>query len=247
MKNHKGITTIELLAILIIISIIALIAVPTVNTLIRNTENRAIEASLINMEEAVRLYRLDRGEQNPESFRDVMGFGPNESTTNENWELYGDRLLGDFISGGWPTPPFGGVFSYRFYTLDDNFPNPSLRQLTRSPEGELIADKRLINVFNIPGGRGATTGEFLQIRFGDFQTSNGGGVFNLDDPNTRDNTEAFIRTVEFLLDTSFGDRLFVWHRDSNENNNSLSGTADNNRAQLVILIYLDHDRWERRP
>lgn len=101
-KNKNGVTLIEILAVLVILGIIALIAVPTVNTLIRNTQNRAIEASLINMEQAVRLYRLDRGQQDPESFVQVMGFGANQNTTNTNWELYADRLLGDFISGSWP-------------------------------------------------------------------------------------------------------------------------------------------------
>ena len=243
MKRHQGLTMVELLAVLVILGIIALIAVPTVNTLIQNTENRAIEASLINMEQAVRLYRLDRGQQDPESFLQVMGFGANQNTTNTDWELYADRLLGDFISGGWPRPPFGGVFSYRFYTLDNGFPQNNIRQLTRDTNGNIVAGQRIANVFTITPT--PATGEFLQIRFGTNQTTNGGGVFNLEDELTRENTEAFLRTVDFLLDTQFGDRIFVWHRDTNQNSPNLAGTADSNRAQLVILIYLDHNRWER--
>ena len=237
MKNNKGITLIELLIIVVIIGIIAAVSVPAVGRIITNTQNRALEASLINMEQSVRLYRLDRRDLDPESFFEVMRFNPNVSTTNANWEIYGDRLLGDYISGDWPKPPFGGVFSYRFFTLDNNFPAPNLRQLTRNAEGDIVPGSSLGSIYSIP--RGSTTGEFLQIRFGNFQTTAGGGVFNLDDELTRENTEMFLRTVNFLLDTQFGDQIFVWHRSTNSP--TLSGTADSNRAQLVIFIYLDHE------
>lgn len=137
------------------------------------------------------------------------------------------------------------MFSYRFYTLDNGFPQNNIRQLVRDGNGNIAAGRRIANVFTITPT--PATGEFLQIRFGTNQTTNGGGVFNLDDVRTRQNTEAFLRTVDFLLDTNFGDRIFVWHGNTAENSPNLSGTGDNNRAQLVILIYLDHTRWERRP
>jgi|GEM_PF-6045423 len=158
-----------------------------------------------------------------------------------NWELYGDRLLGDYLSGNWPKPPFGGVFSYRFYTLADNFPAPSLRQIVRNSQGEIIAGNRLSTVYGI-NSRGSMMGEFLQIRFGTSHTTAGGGVFNLDDDLTRENSELFLRTLNVLLDSQFGDRIFVWHRNTNEASSSLSGTSDSNRAQLVIMIYLDHNQ-----
>ena len=268
MKYRKGFTMIELLAVLLILGIIALIAVPTVNTLIQNTENRAIEASLINMEQAVRLYRLDRGERDPESLTQVFVRLENRALQGNNavaaeWEQYADALLGPYISGDWPTPPFGGIYSYRFYANDESFafstlnPNTNshskaLRELRLNAEGILEAGRSLNRVFDLPAD---ATGEFLKIRFGETPNRAGEGLFDLND--NQENTEAFIRTVEFLLQTEFADRLFVYH--NNRPNNTHTGITpinrlldadggpevDNRRAQLVIMIYLDHHRWPR--
>ena len=56
--KKQGITIIEILAVLVILGIIAAIAVPTVNTLIRNTRERANVASLNNYVDAARLHAL---------------------------------------------------------------------------------------------------------------------------------------------------------------------------------------------
>ena len=56
--KKQGITMIEILAVLVILGIIAAIAVPTVNTLIRNTRERANIASLNNYVDAARLHAL---------------------------------------------------------------------------------------------------------------------------------------------------------------------------------------------
>ena len=242
MKNHKGITTIELLAILIIISIISLIAVPTVNTLIRNTENRAIEASLINMEEAVRLRRLDFTGTPPdfETLLQANGISNPQSTNNEHWALYGNLLLGPYVSGGLPNTPFGGIFSYRFYTEGEGFNTGSwnhsrrLRQPIINANGDLEIGLQLRQVFDLPSE--PVTGEFLKIRFGE-NNNQLNGQFDLSD-NT-ENTEAFLRTVEFLLNTSFADRVFVYDRRGNNE------PSPNRDVQLVIMIYLDHTSWDR--
>jgi type IV pilus assembly protein PilA len=56
LKNRKGVTLVELLAVLVILGIIAAIAIPTIGNLIDNSRQRAAEAEWTNIQEAARLY-----------------------------------------------------------------------------------------------------------------------------------------------------------------------------------------------
>jgi len=56
LKNKRGVTLVELLAVLVILGIIAAIAVPTIGNLIDNSRQRAAEAEWTNIQEAARLY-----------------------------------------------------------------------------------------------------------------------------------------------------------------------------------------------
>lgn len=55
-KNNKGVTLVELLAVLIILGIIALIAVPAIAGVIDDSRYNAIKSSAINYIEAAELY-----------------------------------------------------------------------------------------------------------------------------------------------------------------------------------------------
>lgn len=59
LKNKRGVTLVELLAVIIIMGIIAAIAVPTIGSLIENQRIKAADAEWANVLEAGRLYYAD--------------------------------------------------------------------------------------------------------------------------------------------------------------------------------------------
>lgn len=56
LKNRKGVTLVELLAVIVIMGIIAAIAVPAIGGLIENSRQKAAEAEYSNILDAARLY-----------------------------------------------------------------------------------------------------------------------------------------------------------------------------------------------
>lgn len=58
-KNKKGVTLVELLAVVVILGIIAAIAVPTIGGLISRQRQRAAEATYDTIVEASKLYAQD--------------------------------------------------------------------------------------------------------------------------------------------------------------------------------------------
>lgn len=57
-KNKKGVTLVELLAVIVILGIIAAIATVTIGNMVENQRARAAEATFDSIEEAARLYDL---------------------------------------------------------------------------------------------------------------------------------------------------------------------------------------------
>ena len=58
LKNRKGVTLVELLAVIVIMGIIAAIAVPAIGGLIENSRRNAVEGTITSIEEAARLYAV---------------------------------------------------------------------------------------------------------------------------------------------------------------------------------------------
>ena len=59
LKNKKGVTLVELLAVIVIMGIIAAIAVPAIGGLIDNSREKAVIGDLTSLTEAARLYAID--------------------------------------------------------------------------------------------------------------------------------------------------------------------------------------------
>ncbi|MGN7408495.1 type II secretion system protein [Sporosarcina sp. SAFN-010] len=56
LKNEKGLTLVELLAVIVILGIIAAIAVPSIGNIIQNSREKAVLADATNAIEAANLY-----------------------------------------------------------------------------------------------------------------------------------------------------------------------------------------------
>lgn len=59
MKNEKGLTLIELLAVIVILAVIAAIAIPAIGNIITNSKYNAVKSDAINIINAAQLYYLD--------------------------------------------------------------------------------------------------------------------------------------------------------------------------------------------
>jgi type IV pilus assembly protein PilA len=63
LKNERGLTLVELLAVIVILGIIAAIAVPSVSTLINKSNNKAKVAEAVEIIDAAKLYVADNNVQ----------------------------------------------------------------------------------------------------------------------------------------------------------------------------------------
>ncbi|REB07172.1 prepilin-type N-terminal cleavage/methylation domain-containing protein [Sporosarcina sp. BI001-red] len=63
LKNEKGLTLVELLAVIVILGIIAAIAIPSIGSIIENSRQKAILADASNAMEAANLYFVENPEE----------------------------------------------------------------------------------------------------------------------------------------------------------------------------------------
>ena len=68
LKNEKGLTLIELLAVIVILAIVAAIAIPAIGNIITNSKYSTVKADAVNVLNAAQLYYLD----NPEAEGDEV-------------------------------------------------------------------------------------------------------------------------------------------------------------------------------
>lgn len=59
-KNEKGLTLIELLAVIVILAIIAAIAIPAIGNIINNSRDKAIVSEAINIISGAKLAKIDQ-------------------------------------------------------------------------------------------------------------------------------------------------------------------------------------------
>ncbi|HAX02873.1 MAG: hypothetical protein A2Y45_05530 [Tenericutes bacterium GWC2_34_14] len=137
LKNRKGVTLVELLAVVVILGIIAAIAVPTIGGLIERQEERAAEATYDTIVEAAKLYAEDAtpftlATLESEDFVDLKDnvFGLNSGTT------VATNLIWVVVSGG-------NVTFYEDSDVDDSNP------LAIVLNGGAVADDIFVNGFDV--------------------------------------------------------------------------------------------------
>ena len=81
LRNNRGVTLVELLAVIVILGIIAAIAVPTIGNLIERQEARAAEATFVSIEESVRIFSMDADDGTYNLGQVGMTFGSNIVST----------------------------------------------------------------------------------------------------------------------------------------------------------------------
>ncbi|MRG87494.1 prepilin-type N-terminal cleavage/methylation domain-containing protein [Salinibacillus xinjiangensis] len=62
LRNEKGLTLVELLAVIVILGIIAAIAIPAVGGIIQNSKEDAVKAEAIAILEAAKMYKINTNE-----------------------------------------------------------------------------------------------------------------------------------------------------------------------------------------
>lgn len=61
LKNEKGLTLVELLAVIVILGIVAAIAIPAIGSLIDNSRIKAVKADIANVINATNIYYTEHG------------------------------------------------------------------------------------------------------------------------------------------------------------------------------------------
>lgn len=79
LKNEKGLTLIELLAVIVILAIVAAIAIPAIGNIIDNSRYNAVKSDGINVINASNLYFTDNPDKNYVTAKDLKDDGYLES------------------------------------------------------------------------------------------------------------------------------------------------------------------------
>lgn len=109
LKNQKGMTLIELLAVIVILGIIAAIAIPSIGNIIQNSREDAVKADAISILNAAKLYVASNGEEE-------------DGTTTMTKAAKGDGPLDEFIDSGTSLDEVGYTVEYdgTTYTISSN-------------------------------------------------------------------------------------------------------------------------------
>lgn len=69
LKNQKGLTLVEVLAVVVILAIVAMIAIPAIGNIIENNRIKAVKADAVNIISAANIYYTDG---NTDTFSDAL-------------------------------------------------------------------------------------------------------------------------------------------------------------------------------
>lgn len=79
LKNEKGLTLIELLAVIVILAIIAAIAIPAIGNIIENSRAKALVSDSVNVMNAANMYFMENETDDPVGIADLATKGYLES------------------------------------------------------------------------------------------------------------------------------------------------------------------------
>ncbi|THE15296.1 prepilin-type N-terminal cleavage/methylation domain-containing protein [Bacillus timonensis] len=109
LKNEKGLTLIELLAVIVILGIIAAIAVPSIGNVINKTEEKAAYADAQQIIESARLYITS---ENPTFTSNVLTLDQDDT----EFQSYYDKARDFSLT---VTKETNGQLSFKFTALED--------------------------------------------------------------------------------------------------------------------------------
>ncbi|GEN82330.1 hypothetical protein SLU01_06420 [Sporosarcina luteola] len=95
LKNEKGLTLVELLAVIVILGIIAAIAVPSIGKVIDNTRVNAAKADAINAIEAAKLYFVEHDTEKDVTLKELQ----DEGYMKDLGTLKADEAAGQVFNG----------------------------------------------------------------------------------------------------------------------------------------------------
>lgn len=74
MRNERGLTLVELLAVIVILGIIAAIAVPAIGNIIEKSKVEAHNANVTMINNAMKLYKIDHSGAEPSTLEELEGY-----------------------------------------------------------------------------------------------------------------------------------------------------------------------------
>ena len=116
-KNEKGLSLVELLAVIVILGIIAAIAIPAIGNIIENSRYNAVKADAINVLNAANLYFTDNSDKTTvtveelkdETFLDSEGEITEGTVTKGNATKATNLAAGPITYTGTKTVEFSGA------------------------------------------------------------------------------------------------------------------------------------------
>jgi type IV pilus assembly protein PilA len=126
LKNEKGLTLIELLAVIVILGIIAAIAIPSIGGIIQKSKEDAVKADAIQVLNAAKLYVAANGiDKTTLTATDLENYVDKPSLTTYTVTLSADESKTNFTLSG--TAKAGKI--------DITFTNATLKNIQDSPKG----------------------------------------------------------------------------------------------------------------